>query len=138
MTNKIEIRSHSLGDSFSGQSSPDMSGEEAAAFMVQERSRFMIACKGDEKEAIKRLKETAAFLYPDDGEGNLLDSNFQHFFFLKKVYPHGFLGRSKMGSFVFLDKMGIFHHTMKELRKHNIGKVTFVCFKKSTTCECIA
>jgi len=53
--------------------------------------------------------------------GEILKSKHPNFEFMKSVYNHGFIGRAKNGTPVFIDHMGGFHETMKQFRRHNIS-----------------
>lgn len=114
------MKSHRLQDAdIVEEEKTGSAGDEAASFVVQEYSRFLVACKQDEAEAWRRIQETAAFREREKLDA-LLGQPHPQFFILKSVYSHGFLGVSTGGSYVLLDKMGRFHQTMKDFRKHGI------------------
>jgi hypothetical protein len=117
----LRVHSHRLQDADIAEAEKKGEGVLTDSFVVDEYSRFLVAAKQDEKEAWKRIQETAAFREREKVDG-LLEQPHPQFFLLKSVYSHGFLGVSKSdtGSYVLLDKMGKFHQTMKEFRKHGI------------------
>ncbi len=120
---RLRVESYRLEDADFAEEDGVVSsaGDEAAGFVVHEYSRFLIASKQDDAEAWRRIQETAAFREREQID-RLLEQPHGRFFLLKSVYSHGFLGVSKSGSYVLLDKMGRFRRTMKEFRKQGITR----------------
>lgn len=85
---------------------------------MREYSRFLVATKGNEEEAQRRLEERVAFGHR---QGNLIGGMpHPHFFMLKNVYHHGILGKTSDGSYVMVDQMGRFNQSMKVWRGHGV------------------
>lgn len=113
-TTTTALHSHALDQCNTEEENED----EYYKLRLQEYSRFLVASKGDEKEAKRRLEERLVFRRV---QGDILcGTPHPHFFTLKKLYHHGILGKTENGSFVMVDSMGKFNQSMKEWRHHGV------------------
>jgi hypothetical protein len=110
--NKPNLVSHALK-----QCNKEEENDQDQLCLQKEYARFLVATKGDEKEAQRRMEDRVSFRCH---QGNILETPHPHFFTLKTIYHHGILGKTGDGSYVMVDSMGRFHQSMKEWHRQGV------------------